>query len=99
MQFSGPQFLLFGDIVHLQPIDPPLGSADVKERMWKASFKFPDDFTDISLADDFLSNHFPWHLEAALGWVCGQTSTGAGGAKKRAESGKKGKDAVMKGNN
>ena len=89
MQFSGPQFLLFGDIVHLQPIDPPPGSADVKERMWKASFKFPDDFTDISLADDFLSNHFPWHLEAALGWVCGQTSTGAGGAKKRAESGGK----------
>merc|ERR1711959_647125 len=33
MQFSGPQFLLFGDILHLQPIDPPPGSADPKERM------------------------------------------------------------------
>ena len=73
LQFSGPQFLLFGDIIHLQPITPPKGSTGARENMWKASFKFPDDFAEISLADDFISNHFPWHLEAALGWVCGQT--------------------------
>ena len=85
LQFSGPQFLLFGDIVHLQPITPSKEHANAKENMWKASFKFPDDFVDISLADDFIANHFPWHLEAALGWVCGQTREGtAGRARKKA---------------
>lgn len=83
LQFSGPQFLLFGDIVHLQPITPSKDQTNVKENMWKASFKFPDHFTDISLADDFISNHFPWHLEAALGWVCGQTPADAPGKTKK----------------
>ena len=23
-----------------------------------------------ALADDFLVDHLPWHLEAGLGWIC-----------------------------
>lgn len=65
MQFSGPQFRLFGEIVHVEP-----GRDQAGAKRWTIRRAEPEDFFRMSLADDFLVDHLPWHLEAGLGWIC-----------------------------